>query len=184
MTGALAVSEHETGRVRVFGFEPRPGEVEFLKTEDRVDGAAVAHLFGVAALDGGHVDLFRMSEIADLGLAGFLIDGAGVPEDQVAPHAPALDQAQGVVIVLYSRAFGGTATQLVPDPRLMLLGDFQQAKADFSFDPLPSAATVGSVSRAGETRTPANPHLTLIAALVALPVVALIVGAILWGVLR
>ena len=78
--------------------------------------------------------------------------------------------------------FSGEATVLNPAPNVAPVLILNEAQAAIQFEPLQSAAAEGQLTQ--NAPAPKSPHLTLLVAILALPILALILGAVLWGVLR
>lgn len=186
MSTILTVPANEHGRLRIFNFSPKQGEMDFLKPQDVIDGAAIAQLLACEPLDGSHIDLFRISDLDDMPLSGFLAQGAGVAETVLAPERASLDALEGAVLILYSGAFSGRATTLVPVDRMTPVTVLREDQAEINFQPLDSKSAQGQITAPSQptSHTRSHPHLTLLMALLALPVVVLIIGSILWGILK
>lgn len=127
----LTVTQGERGLVRVFALDMAPEEARFL-----AEPGAVDQVLGVTGLDPDHVDVIAVRDLDDLGLAGYLAEGAGIPADQI--DAGALDAVTGHVLILRSRAFGGHAATLTPSPKLHLIGLYSETPTDWTARPEPA----------------------------------------------
>ncbi|MEX0338073.1 MAG: hypothetical protein AB3N11_03440 [Arenibacterium sp.] len=125
---ALRVRPNERRVVRVFALEVPPEQIRFMRDES----GALADMLGLTSVDLDHVDLIRLSDLDELGLLGYLVEGCDVKEDEVEPSTEILDALQGHVLVVLSRAFGGKAAMLAPKPGLRLVATFGQAATDWS----------------------------------------------------
>jgi hypothetical protein len=136
MTERMEVKEGERGRVRVFAVDLAPSELAAFRDPDG-DWPLKAAL-GADTLDPAHVEAFPVSDLEGLGLSGYLSEGHGIPDDQLADMRARLDAQTGPVMVLTSRAFHGTAQTLTPRAPLRLLASFTEERPPVSFAPLPS----------------------------------------------
>ncbi|GAA6200090.1 hypothetical protein [Aquicoccus sp. SU-CL01552] len=130
---ALIVPEGEHGRIRVFALDMRPEQAAFLREPGAVD-----QVLGLAGLDPAQIDVIRIADLEDLGLAGYLTEGCGLPEAQIAPDREMLAALEGHVIVLRSRAFGGQAAVIAPEPEVRLVATYDEPDSDWSAQPLRS----------------------------------------------
>jgi len=131
MTDPLSIAAGEHGVIRVFALEMRPEQAAF----QREPGAA-EQMLGLEGLDPGQIDVIRLADLEDLGLAGYLLDGCGVPEDQIDPDRARLKALKGWVMVMRSRAFGGRACRIVPAPGVTLIATYREPGTDWSAEPL------------------------------------------------
>ncbi|MDK3017247.1 hypothetical protein [Pseudodonghicola flavimaris] len=133
MSDPLSVVAGEHGVIRVFALEMRPEQAAF----QREEGAA-AQMLGVATLEPGQVDVIRIADLEELGLAGYLTEGCGIPDAQIAPDRARLAALTGWVMVVRSRAFGGRAAQIAPAPELRLVATYREPGTDWTAAPLKS----------------------------------------------
>lgn len=144
MSDRITVKASDRGRVWVFAVDLGGEEI---KAFTRRNGTwPVQEALGAETLDPEHVEVFPVSDLEGVGLAGYLSEGMGVPEDQLADMRARLDAQKGWVMVLGSRAFGGTAQTLTPKAPLRLLASFSEEHEPVSFAPLPSEAAAGTVA--------------------------------------
>lgn len=185
MAEMLTVTEREYGTIRVFTVDIEPVEMRRLldpKPDMMPTGAALGGLLGLDWIDPDHADLFDVADLDDLGLLGFLEQGAGISEDELTAHSAQLEALTGVVLIVYAKGFLGKAVELHPQPRVTPIVCLKEAKSAIEFQPLQSKSAEGDIAPVSAPQS--NPHLTLIIAILALPILLLIVGAVLWGVLR
>lgn len=115
----LHVPAFEHGILRIWAFDGASPAghalIEAMAGEPRNAGPADAAL-GAARVDPYWLDLVRLADISDIGLAGYLRRGYEVPQDQL----DAADLATGAdhVLIAPSRAFGDHEQTLSPDPTL------------------------------------------------------------------
>jgi hypothetical protein len=153
MTDPIAIPVAERHHLRLFAMDlPKP-DLDRLSRPDPTNTAAtatradlLAALLGVATIDADFVEVFDVADLADLGLAGYLAEGGNIPEVQIAPDRDRLDAVRGAVIVLFSRATRGEGVTLYPDPRLTLIGTYVEDVPPVFFEPLPTAATEGTLN--------------------------------------
>lgn len=172
----LTIPAHDRNGIRVFSATLTPEDMQ------RDKAGLVALLLGDANLDPAFVELFDVADLTDLGLAGYLADGLGVPDAALAADRPRLDALRGPVLILLSKALHGRTATLTLDPRLSLVGTYAEDRPPVHFEPLPTAAAQGTLNPVlppdGTSQRP-SPALRLLGA--ALVLVAL---AALWLALR
>ena len=119
------------GRGSVFALAMPAEQARFLREPGAAD-----QVLGISGLDADQIDIFRIEDLEDLGRAGYLADGLGIPPDQIADARATLDAATGWVMVLRSRAFGGRALTLTPADSLRLIATFHEPGTDWSSTPM------------------------------------------------
>ncbi|MEP2532084.1 hypothetical protein [Shimia sp.] len=185
---ALAVGENEIGVIRVFALDLPERDLRKLTNPGKTDPnpqATVAMLVGLDWLQDGGFEIFDPEVLGDLGLSGYLRDGGGVAAAALTKDQTRLDAVQGPVLILYSRAFSGQACTLKPAPCLSHIGTYAEDTPPVHFEKLTSDASVGVATGApGSDPTKPNPHLTLLMAILVLPLLAIILGAIYLMVIR
>ena len=183
---SFEVKSGETGVVRLFLVDLEPAELRLIQSP-RGDmpptGAALGALVGLDWVDPAYAELFDMRDLDGMGLPNFLLQGAGVSDAQVEEARVLLEQVEGVVLILYSGAFRGEAAQLAPAGITQFLREFREEKTDVHFERLPGASASGQVAPPTTEPKTKNPHITLLLALLLLPLVVLAIGGILWVVL-
>lgn len=141
MTAPLSLPGTERGVTRVYAVN--------LPWDDatRTDGAT---LLGVPDLPEGCATLIALPDLADIGLRGYLIDGLGLPSDQILRDKAKLAALDGHVVVLTTDALQGRAVTLTPGARLTLIGTYHDAPPPPpDFTPLTSDAAHGTLSGPG-----------------------------------
>ncbi len=140
---------------------------------------------GFTFLDEDHIELFPVSDLEDLGLTGYMVEGLGIAQKDVEEDAARLAAQKGWVLVVRSAAFDGVAQTLSPKAPLRWIGTYKEDGAPVHFEPLPDASAKGPAPTAGQTPPvpSSNPHMILLLALVALPLVALVLGVLLFWIL-
>ncbi len=127
----LHVRPNETGVVRVFALELPPEQARFLR-----EPGAAAQLLGVASLVDAQVDVIELRDLDEVGLSGYLTEGLGVPEADVATDRELLDSLTGWVMVVRSKAFGGHATTMSLGDGVRLVALLGEPPTDWSATPL------------------------------------------------
>ena len=119
------VPAFEHGRLRLWSFD---GESEAgraliagMAEEPRNAGSAMTAL-GAERVDPYWLDLVRLADIKELGLAGYLAQGYGAPREQLSPEA--LSTPHDHVLIAPSRAFADHEQTLAPDVALTPLAVF------------------------------------------------------------
>lgn len=111
MSATLNIPANERGVVRVFALSCPPEQARFLQ-----EPGALAQALALTELDLEHVDIIQITDLEDLGLAGYLREGLGIPESELAPLLADLNRLKGWALILRSAAFGGHATSAtLPD---------------------------------------------------------------------
>ena len=87
-------------------------------------------ILGVDEIDPEYIEIFPVSDLDELGLAGYLIEGCGVDAELVAPERDRLNAVTGYVMLVHSRAFCGQ--ELTLSPKLPLLASFNEPVTDWS----------------------------------------------------
>jgi hypothetical protein len=168
----LAIPAHDHLGVRVFQAALTPEEMQ------RDKAGLVPAILGDPDLDPAYVELFYVADLSDIGLAGYLTEGLGIPEAELEADRARLDAVRGPVLVLLSKALHGRAVTLTPDPRLVLIGTYREDRPPVHFEPLPTASTQGVLSPPPlPAPPPQRPTLAFILLGIAL---ALVAGVALW----
>ena len=97
---------------------------------------ALAQVLGMDALDMEQVEIFPVSDLEELGLAGYLTEGMGVPEEQIAPDRGRLAALEGHVMVIRSRAFGGRELRLTPAEQIKPVATYGTPGTSWSGAPI------------------------------------------------
>lgn len=138
MSAALTIPALERGIVRVFALSMTDAEAKALKQSPE----AIAEALGAdGLLDMEHVELFPISDLEGVGLTGYLTEGAGVTEAQLAPDRAKLDKLGGWALVVFSLAFEDRAATLRPTAALTLIGTYGETRTDWTApEDIPSEA--------------------------------------------
>lgn len=148
MTAALNAAAGERGQIRVFALDMAPEDARALRAPGAADDA-----LGVIGLDPRQIEIIAIADLGDMGLAGYLTEGCGIPRDRIAADLPRLNALTGHVMIVFSRAFGGRETALWPVPQLDPVGSYATAPTDWSAA-APLRAASALPGSAGPGRTP------------------------------
>ncbi|PSL20987.1 hypothetical protein [Shimia abyssi] len=188
---ALQVAEKERGVIRVFALDLPESDLKRLTDpakHDPTPQATVAMLIGLDWLEDGGFEIFETDVLGELGLAGYLANGGGVAPADLAANRDRLNAYDGPVLILYSRAFGGAPTLLKPGPGVAHLGTWHEDIAPVSFEKLPSTAAFGtadpSATGTPSDTPPKSPFLTVLLAILALPIAAAFLFILIYGMLN
>ena len=132
MSETISVPAGERRVVRVFALDMRPEQVRFLREEP----GAIADALGDGDLDPDHVVILKISDLEEVGLAGYLTEGSGVEAAEVEAAREKLDALYGHVLILHSRAFHDRPAELHPASRLRLVATFGRPATDWSGPPI------------------------------------------------
>lgn len=174
----MNVPATEFGVVRVFSVDIPQTEIERFVTPDATGSSPLEEALGASGLNRTYVEVFDLEDLEELGLARYLNEGLGVSVEEVAPYRVRLEATKGTVAVILSKAFGGQATTLTPKPPLRWLATFAEETPDRRIIDLKSESAKGQLAQG--TGTSRSPYLTLILALLALPLAAAIMALVVW----
>jgi hypothetical protein len=186
----VQVSSSERGLVRLFAVDLPSEDMDLFRAQENgADGALLSwplkDALGFTYVDEDFIELFPVSDLEELGLTGYMVEGLGIAQKDVDEDSARLAAQKGWVLIVLSAAFDGVAQTLSPKAPLRWIGTYKEDGAPVHFEPLPDASAKGSAPTGGETppAPSSNPHMTLLLALVALPLVALVLGALLFWIL-
>lgn len=128
MNAALSVPSLESGVVRIFALNMPPEQARFLQQEN----TAVADVLGVSQIDPDYTEVFALSDLEELGLDGYLVEGCGIPAETIAADQHRLKTLSGWVLVVFSRAFGGEETNLTPAKGVELVSTYSETQTDWT----------------------------------------------------
>ena len=118
----ISIPRGEIGRTRVFALSMTDTEARRL----RDDPQEQMTVLGADALDPSGTEVFALSDLGGMGLAGYLREGADIQEAELARDSAKLAALDGWVLLVHSLAFGGNGATLSPDRRLTLIGTYEQ----------------------------------------------------------
>jgi len=175
MTEKIGIKPTEHGVVRVFTVDLPEDEIDSFNR--RNGNWPLQRALGAETLDSDHVELFAVSDLAGLGLSGYLEEGHGVAEETLSDLRGRLDALTGHVLTVPSRAFGGQGQTLTPTHPLRLVATLDERAEPVSFAPLPSEGAKGTT---GGKPAPSNAAMSGRIASIALLVLFLLVAIMIW----
>lgn len=180
MSDTIQIKSGEQGVVRVFDVDLPAEEVPaFVR---RNGSWPLRDALGAQHLEPDRAEVLNVADLTGVGLAGYLEEGMGVPPDQIAPLRARLNALSGAVLVLPSRAFGGTEQVLAPRAPLHLVATFTEGRDPVTFDPLPdeSARTPPEPLAPVTRKPPSDAAMSGRVATIALLVLAILVAVMVW----
>ncbi|SHH28204.1 hypothetical protein [Cognatishimia maritima] len=182
MAEQMSVSSQEHGLVRVFAVDLPAEDIAAFK-ERTLSGDQerwpLRSALGATYLDEDFIELFDVADLEELGLSGYMAQGLGIAADEITEARRQLDTVEGYVLIVLSKAFDGVKQTLTPRRPLRWIGTFKEEGAGVQFKPLQSEAAKGSVSDTPNAKTK-NPHLMVMAAILALPILITLIALIVW----
>lgn len=185
MTETLKVSKNERGVVRLFTVDTEAEGATKMSTEPDWEADPddppwpLREALGVEHLDSDFIELFDLRDLDELGLPGYMVEGLGISEEDVAPHRAQLEAIKGPVLFVFSRALGGFETTIQPKPPLRWVGTFVEDRPPVTFEPLASEAAQGDVAPETKPR-PSDAAMSGRVAMVALLVIFALTAVVVW----
>lgn len=137
MSARIDIPASERGKTRVFAVNLPWAEAQ---------ATTAQALLGVEDLPEGAATLFPVADLADIGLTGYLTEGLGLSDDQIAVDKSKLSALDGFVLVLVSNLLKGQAVTVDPGPNLTLIGTYLDVPAAVDLTPLTSDAASGQLA--------------------------------------
>lgn len=122
----IDVPRNELGMTRIFALSMSAEDAKALKEDPDRQKA----LLGLDRLNPAGTEVFAVSDLGELGLAGYLREGIDADEAAVRRDSARLAALDGWVMLVHSSAFGGQAATLKPGAELTLIGTYAQARDD------------------------------------------------------
>lgn len=122
----ITVPAHEHGIVRVFSLSMSADQAASLRNSRQAQVDAL----GLKEIDPRGVEVFQISDLADIGLPGYLREGVDADEAGLTRDQAKLRALDGWVMLVYSSAFEGRDVDFTPTPELTLIGAYGQTKTD------------------------------------------------------
>jgi len=156
----INVPAHEAKVVRLFAIDlDADALIAFRDPVYDDDGNAKWRLkeaLGATFLDEDFIEVFHVDDLEEMGLAGYLTEGAGIPADQVAEHHASLGALKGYVLLVMSAAFDGFANALNIKAPLRHVATLTEDGTPVAFDPLPDASAQGIVPQGKPAKSDAR----------------------------
>lgn len=100
---------------------------------------------GADHLDPAHIEHFPASDLAGVGLPGYLTEGMGLDAGEVEAARDRLEAVTGDVVILRPAAFGGKAQVLTPEAPLTHAGSFDPDRPATTMERLHSPSAEGQI---------------------------------------
>lgn len=143
MSESIDIRASEREVIRVFSLDLDEAEIEDFVTRDADGHWPLRAALHAERLDPDRVEVFPVSDLSGIGLSGYLIDGLGIDERDVAEMRGVVDSLKGHVMILGSPAFCGIAQRILPEPPISLVATFRERPALRAVEPLRSDAAEG-----------------------------------------
>jgi hypothetical protein len=171
----------ERGVIRIFMANLTTEQAEsFTESPDEDTPAAINRALDVTYIDSDFVELFALSNLEWVGLAGYLTDGLGVAAEDVKPNASRLNAMSGQVLIVLSQAFGGFETTITPTAPLKWIGTYTEEDANVKFEPLPSEGAKGTAEAPTGRPPKSDARVGGMIAMYALIAMFAFVGLLIW----
>lgn len=178
MSDTFDIKAGERGVLRLFQVDlPKDAMPRFSQIDDISGRWPLKEALGIEDMNEAFVDVFEVRDLDEMGLIGYMTEGLGVSEEEIAPHREQLDALEGHIVVVLSGAFKGLAVTLLPRPPLRWIGTFFEDRPPVKFEALPSDSSVPS---APPKKTPSNAAMSGRVATLALLVIFGITAVMIW----
>lgn len=134
------VAEAERGVIRVFAIDLPADRLAAFRSTDAMGDWPLGEALGVGALDDDYVEILKIADLGDFGLADYLMQGLGAREDEIESDRQMLAGIDGTLLILTSPAFSGLPVTLDPQPPLYWVGTYHEDIPEVRFEPLPTAS--------------------------------------------
>jgi hypothetical protein len=118
----IEIAALEQGTTRLFALSLSDGAARQL----RDDPEAQARALGLSGINSDGVEVFPVSDLGEMGLAGYLSEGVDARAEDLRRDKQKLASLDGWVMLVHSSAFEGRAERLRPGPELTLIGTYAQ----------------------------------------------------------
>lgn len=143
MSDTFHIKAGERGVVRLFRIDLPPEEIKTFSENDLMTGRwPLKEALGIEDVNATFIDVFSVAELGELGLAGYMTEGLGVSQAELADDGAFLGALDGHVLTVLSGAFKGLAVTLQPSPPLRWIGTYREDRAPVQFEKLPDEAAV------------------------------------------
>lgn len=178
MSARFDIRAGERGVLRLFSVDLPKETISGFSEPDQITGRwPLKEALGVEDINERFVDVFAISDLEDMGLVGYMIEGLGVSEEEIAPHREQLEALDGNMVVILSGAFKGLAVTLLPRPPLRWIGTFFEERQQVKYEELPSG---GAEPVQTPKKTPSNAAMSGRIATLALVIIFGITALMIW----
>jgi len=179
MSDRFHIPKNEHGLVRLFSIDLPPEDIPSFVEENGDDWPLRAAL-GAGHLEHEYIEVFPVSDLTGLGLIGYMNEGLGISQADLAGDRAQLDAVSGHVLVVLSRAFGGHEQQIAPQPPLRWIGTWREERAPVQFETLPHESAQGEVPVETQPEKPSEAAMSGRVAMIALLVIFVLTGLMIW----
>ncbi|WP_243614530.1 hypothetical protein [Shimia aestuarii] len=182
----MEVKSGEHGLIRLFSVDLPPEQLaafnsRSLDEDNDKSGWPLRDALGAGYLDEDFIEYFDVADLEEIGLTGYMTEGLGIAEADVAADAARLSKIEGHVLIVHSNAFDGIAQTLTPAAPLRWIGTWSEDKPPVQYKPLPNPDPEAHLEPRGETRPEMTPHTRVLFAIFALPILLLGLGGTLYA---
>lgn len=174
MTDRIEIPAGGGDMIHVFGLDltAEAAEAFIARPPENGHGWPLKVALGAKQVDAAHVEHFPVSDLAGVGLPGYLTEGLGADPAAVEAERDRLEALQGDVVILRPAAFGGQAQSLTVADPLTHAGSFPMDRPATTMERLHTPSAEGRVvSDFTPTPAPTNRALKWLAALAAFVIV-------------
>lgn len=170
---SLTVAAHEHGLVRVFALSMTDEDAQAFKD------AKNPEILGLTNWETDFVEVFPVSDLEQLGIAGYLESGCGIEKSRIDPTRLALSQLDGWVMIVFSRAFDGQPATLVPSSSLTLIGTYAEPGVDW-VDKIELTSDAATTPATRVKKKPSDAAMSGRIAMIALLVIFVLTAVMVW----
>ncbi|QBF33553.1 hypothetical protein CFI11_20395 [Thalassococcus sp. S3] len=142
----MVIPRGERGMVHVFHVDRPDAELSNLE-EGRIGGA----LLGVNGIVADQLELFPVRNLEGLGLSGYLTEGHGIADSEIAADASQLDLLEGYVLLVRSAAISPSGGTLSLASGVSHIATYPEERTDWSAGPIEATS---AKPHTGSTRSP------------------------------
>ncbi len=173
----MRVSTSEHGLVRLFAVDLPAAEIDaFATSHSDAKPTPLAQALGIDGLNPDHYELFDVADLEEMGLSGYMVEGLGIAQADIAADIARLSAQKGWVLIVRSSAFGGLEQTLMPKAPLRWLATYKEDRAPIHFSDLPNQSAKGNAAVPPKNASNPSPQIAVILALLFLPTLVVFVG--------
>lgn len=120
----IDIPRGEQGTTRIFSLSMSADEARALRDDPTRQNAVL----GAEGLNATGIEVFAVSDLGDLGLMGYLLEGIDAREEDLRRDRAKLAALDGWVMLVHSSAFAGNPATLEPAAALTLIGTYAQTR--------------------------------------------------------
>ncbi len=141
----LHVPADASETVWVFALDLPPAEAEAVVEGGPGSDWPLKELMGAGSLRARHIEAFPASDLAGVGLPGYLVEGLGIDVQDVEQDRVKLEASDRHIVIASARAFDGEEQRLSPRLPLRHLGTYSQIQTEQRLVPLPGAKSEAEI---------------------------------------